>query len=144
LFIADNATYRVRKVTSGGVITTFAGTGATDPNSCTLSGDGDQATTILLCDANGLAIDGTGDVFFSEGVMNVVRKVTPAGVITTVAGNGTQGHSGDNLPATAAQLNAPGALTAVYSLQSAPTRPRFAWSIRPASSIRSRVVGQIR
>jgi len=108
MFFADNLSYRVRKVTSGGIITTIAGTGTL--GGCTLNGDGDQATSILLCDVSGIAVDSSGDVFFSDGLMNVVRKVTPAGVLSTAAGNGTQGHSGDNGPATAAQLNYPGAL----------------------------------
>ena len=106
MFIADNYNLRVRKVTAG-IITTFAGTGIGQYSSCALNGDGDQATTILLCDPSGVAVDSSGDVFFSE--FNEVREVTPAGVLTTIAGGGNSGL-GDNGPATAAQLKNPGAL----------------------------------
>jgi sugar lactone lactonase YvrE len=105
MFIADNYSQRVRKVTSGGIITTFAGTGIPQFAICAYNGDGDQANTILLCDASGIALDNAGDVFFSENNSFVVRKVTPAGVITTVAGmGGVPGHTGDGGPATAASL----------------------------------------
>jgi len=107
VYFADSLTYRVRKI-SAGIITTIAGTGTL--GGCTLNGDGDQATTILLCDTSGIAVDSSGDVFFSDRLMDVVRKVTPAGGLSTVAGNGTPGHSGDGQAATAAQLNAPGAI----------------------------------
>jgi sugar lactone lactonase YvrE len=111
MFIADNYSQRVRKVTSAGIITTFAGTGIPQFAICAYNGDGDQANTILLCDASGIALDSAGDVFFSENLSYVVRKVTPAGVITTVAGmGGVPGHTGDGGPATAASLNGPGAL----------------------------------
>ena len=106
MFIADNYNLRVRKVTAG-IITTFAGTGIGQYSNCALNGDGDQATTILLCDPSGVAVDSSGDVFFSE--FNEVREVTPAGVLTTIAGGGNSGL-GDNGPATAAQLKNPGAL----------------------------------
>ena len=110
LFFADNLTYRVRKITSGGIITTIAGTGFLAPSVCTLSGDGDLATSILLCDTSGVAVDGAGDVFFSDGVMNVVREITTTGLLKTIAGTGVQGHSGDGGPGTSAQLGGPGAL----------------------------------
>ena len=110
VFIADNLIYRVRKVTSGGIITTIAGTGTTSSGSCTYGGDGNLATNIVLCDTSGVAVDGAGDVFFSDAVMNVVRKVTPAGVLMTVAGDGLGGDTGDGGPATAAELAGPRAI----------------------------------
>jgi sugar lactone lactonase YvrE len=108
IYFADNLSYRVRKVTSGGIITSFAGTGFLPiPNSdvCTLNGDGDQATAILLCDASAVAVGTAGDVFFSDGVMGVVRKVTPTGLLMTVAGGGTN-NPGDGQAATSAALRA--------------------------------------
>jgi sugar lactone lactonase YvrE len=101
-YIAETAGKRVRKV-SGGTITTAAGTGAI----CSRSGDGAAATAATLCSPQGAAVDATGNLFIADTANNIVRKVTPGGVISTVAGTGAQGSSGDGGPATAAQLNGP-------------------------------------
>jgi sugar lactone lactonase YvrE len=102
LFIADNANQRVRKVGPAGVITTVAGIGTNG-----FSGDGGRATSAALSDPDGLAVDGAGDLFIADHGNSRVRKVNPAGVITTVAGNGTQGFSGDGGRATRAALYGP-------------------------------------
>jgi uncharacterized protein (TIGR03437 family) len=98
VFIADGP--RVRKVSPTGIITTVAGGGSAP--CCTLpSGDGGPATSAVLF-PNAVTTDDGGDLFIADG--NRVRKVTPDGIINTVAGNGSWGYSGDSGPATSAQL----------------------------------------
>jgi len=83
-------------------ISTIAGNG--QPG---YSGDGGPAAAATLDQPAGLAVDAAGDLFIADEVNNVIRKVSPSGVITTVAGNGQPGYSGDGGPATAAMLNYP-------------------------------------
>lgn len=99
LYIADYFNMRVRKVTPSGTITTVAGNGNKG-----FSGDGGPATSASLYAPSAVAIDGLGNLFIADSDNYRVRKVTPAGIITTVAGNGVQGSSGDGGPATNAAL----------------------------------------
>jgi uncharacterized repeat protein (TIGR01451 family) len=100
LFIASTGENVVREVTPDGIIHAVAGTGTAG-----YSGDGGLATSAQLNSPDGLAIDAAGDLFIADGANNVIRMVTPAGVITTVAGNGIAGYSGDGGPATSASLH---------------------------------------
>jgi len=100
LYIADTSNDRIRKV-SNGVITTVVGTGTLG-----FAGDNGPATYAELSAPNGVAVDPAGNLYIADTGNNRIRKVTN-GVITTVAGNGTAGLSGDNGPATNAQLNRP-------------------------------------
>jgi len=102
LYIADSSSNRIRKVTSGGTITTVAGNGQAG-----YSGDGGPATAAMLGGPAGVAVDAAGNLYIADSGNYRVRKVTPAGTITTVAGNGQQGYSGDGGPATAASLAGP-------------------------------------
>jgi uncharacterized protein (TIGR03437 family) len=102
LYIADTLNNRVRKVTPDGTISTVAGNGTS-----LFSGDGGPAVAAQLSGPQGLALDAGGDLFIADTGNNVVRKVSAGGTITTVAGNGTAGFSGDGGEATAAQLNGP-------------------------------------
>src|SRR5579863_6173505 len=102
IYIADAANIRIRRVSPGGIISTFAGNGI--PGS---SGDGGPALSASLSDVAGVALDATGNLYFGDASNRRVRKVTPAGIISTVAGTGTQGFSGDGGPATNATLNRP-------------------------------------
>jgi trimeric autotransporter adhesin len=102
LYIGDNNNYRVRKVTAAGVISTVAGNGAYG-----YSGDGGPATTAQLSQLSGVAVDTAGNLYITDYQNNRIRKVTAAGVISTVGGNGTKGFSGDGGPAFAAMLNYP-------------------------------------
>ena len=102
LYIADSYNHRIRRVTPGGAITTVAGNGQYG-----YSGDGGPATTASLNGPWGLAVDAAGSLYIADYFNNRIRKVTPAGTITTVAGNGQQGYSGDGGPATAASLMSP-------------------------------------
>ena len=99
LYIADFKNFRVRKV-SNGVITTVAGSGA-----CCYDGDNGPATSAAIYPW-GVTVDAGDNLFIADWQDNVVRKVSN-GVITTVAGNGSRGFSGDNGPATSAKLNHP-------------------------------------
>jgi len=100
LYIADGGNHRIRMVANG-VITTVAGNG-----SAGYSGDDGPATSARLNVPAGVAIDSAGNLYIADWGNHRVRRVSN-GVITTVAGNGTQGYSGDNGPATSAQLNHP-------------------------------------
>jgi hypothetical protein len=99
--IADAGAGRVRRVSPTGIITTVAGNGTRG-----FSGDGGPATAAEIFDPNGLAVLPDGGFLIADGDY-VVRRVFPDGTITTVAGTGVQGFSGDGGPATAAQLNLP-------------------------------------
>jgi sugar lactone lactonase YvrE len=100
IYIAETGTHRIRKV-SGGTITTVAGNGTQG-----YSGDGSTATNARLNGPLGLTVTASGDLYIADTGNSVVRKVSN-GVITTVAGNGAQGYSGDNGPATGARLKFP-------------------------------------
>ena len=102
IYFTDRIDNVVRKVTPGGAISTVAGTGTAG-----YSGDGGQGTSAQLNQPHGIVIDAAGNIYFADIVNNVIRKVTPQGIISTVAGTGTAGYAGDGGPATSAQLNQP-------------------------------------
>jgi Bacterial Ig-like domain (group 3)/RTX calcium-binding nonapeptide repeat (4 copies)/NHL repeat len=102
LFIVDLDNDVIREVDSQGIITTIAGNGTSG-----YSGDGGLATAAQLFRPSGIAVDGAGDLFIADGLSHVVRKVDAQGIITTIAGDGTAGYSGDGGPATSAQLDDP-------------------------------------
>ena len=101
VYIADTANSRVRKV-SGGNISTVAGNGTVG-----YGGDGSSATAALLNSPVGLALDSAGNLYIADSNNSAVRKVTTGGAISTLAGNGRQGYSGDGGAALSAQLNYP-------------------------------------
>lgn len=102
LYICDDGNVVVRKVTTGGVISTVVGTGVYG-----YTGDGGQATSARLKGAASVAFDINGNLYLADEVANTIRKVTTGGVISTVAGTGTAGYTGDGGSATAATLNSP-------------------------------------
>ncbi len=104
IYIADADNYRVRKVTaSTGIITTVAGDGTAG-----YSGDGGAATSAELDYPYGVALDASGNLYITDVLNERIREVTAAtGIITTVAGDGTQGYSGDGGLATSAELHSP-------------------------------------
>ena len=102
LYIADSFNQRIRKVDAAGVITTVAGSGTAGSR-----GDGGAAVAAQLNAPFAVALDGSGNLYIADTFNNRIRKVDTAGVITTVAGSGTAGFSGDGGAAVAAQLNAP-------------------------------------
>jgi NHL repeat len=100
--IADTGNNRVRGVSPAGTITTVAGNGVAG-----FAGDGGPATAAQLDSPNGVAVAADGSFLIADSDNNRVRRVSPAGTITTVAGNGTAGFAGDGGPAIAAGLDFP-------------------------------------
>src|ERR1700680_1358800 len=82
-----------------GIITTIAGNGTQG-----FSGDGGPATSASLWDTSGVTVDASGNLFIVDFNNYRIRKVAASGIITTVAGNGTRGFSGDGGPATSASI----------------------------------------
>jgi uncharacterized protein (TIGR03437 family) len=111
LYIADVGNQRIRKVDTAGIITTIAGTGVQG-----YGGDGGPATGATFYNAVRVEVDPAGNILLAGQSKHRVRRITPGGIITTIAGNGvgtpaTGAFSGDGGPATAASLNNPTALT---------------------------------
>ncbi|MCA1683547.1 MAG: right-handed parallel beta-helix repeat-containing protein, partial [Actinobacteria bacterium] len=103
LLIADTGNNRVRRVAvATGKISTVAGNGAFGPGS-----DGVQATSTTVVGPTDVTVDGAGNLIIAESGFNRIRMVTPAGIISTIAGNGIPGFSGDGGPARSATLSAP-------------------------------------
>jgi sugar lactone lactonase YvrE len=100
VYIADYQNSRIRIVNTSGIIETFAGNGVSG-----YSGDGGQATAAAINQSTGVALDGAGNLFIADYLNNRVRMVNTSGIITTFAGNGTAGYSGDGGQATAAEIN---------------------------------------
>ena len=112
-------------VGSNSIITTFAGDG-----SSTYGGDGGLATAATMYEPQGVAVDSCGNIYIADSYNNRIRKITAStGIITTIAGNGTAGYSGDGGTATAASLN----LSANYT-----SRPRASRSTLAATYCISR------
>jgi YVTN family beta-propeller protein len=105
LIVADQGNGRIRKITTAGKISTIAGNGLYG-----YSGNGGLATKASIAPFSP-AYDSSGNLYFSNVISCVVSKVNTSGVITTVAGTGTCGYNGDNIPATTAQLNQPRGVT---------------------------------
>ena len=105
LYIADTANHRVRRIDRSGTISTVAGTGVG-----AYGGDGGQATEAQLHAPSDVALDSTGNVYIADTWNNRVRRIDPAGMISTVAGNGEsslQGDKGDGGPAPQARMDEP-------------------------------------
>jgi trimeric autotransporter adhesin len=106
IFIADTFNSIIREVTAGN-ISSIAGTYYAWNFTCSYSGDGGAATSATLCLPNGVFVDASGDVFIADTNNSVIREVVAA-TISTIAGNGTAGYSGDGGLAISAELNYPG------------------------------------
>lgn len=102
LYIADGRNHRIRRIDPAGRIDTIAGTGIAG-----FAGDGGSALNAKFNFPLDVARDGAGNLYVADSGNNRIRKITPNGVITTFAGNGSSGFSGDNGPATQAALNTP-------------------------------------
>src|ERR1035437_6005113 len=101
-YLADTANSRIREAQPGGNLFTIAGNG-----NASYFGDGSPATKGSVNQPEGVAVDPLGNVYVADTLDHAVRKVTPDGVITTLAGNGNPGYSGDGGPASVAHLNQP-------------------------------------
>jgi trimeric autotransporter adhesin len=101
IYIADTSNNRIRRVSAGGTITTFAGTG-----SASFSGDGGAATSATLRGPQAVALDASGDLYIPDTVNHRVRKVS-GGIISTIGGTGSAGYAGDGGAATSGQISSP-------------------------------------
>ena len=99
LYVADSNNNRIRRITPQGVVNTYAGTGQSGS-----TGDGGPATQALIQNPRGLILDSEDNLYFVE-VGAKIRKITFNGIISTVAGNGSLGLSGDGGPALSASFN---------------------------------------
>lgn len=102
LLIADEGNEVIRRIDTNGIITTIAGTGSRG-----FSGDGGPALQATFRAPFGLDFDSIGNLFVVDTGNHAVRRIDVAGTITTIAGNGTAGFSGDGGPAASAQLRDP-------------------------------------
>ncbi|HEV8713074.1 MAG TPA: Ig-like domain-containing protein, partial [Candidatus Binatia bacterium] len=105
LYLADSTNHRIRRVGPDGVISTVAGSG-----SPSYSGDGSPATQAGL-DASGVAIWHDGSFYIADSTNRRIRRVSPDGIITTAAGKGSSGQSGDGGPATQASFSSSRSVT---------------------------------
>ena len=104
LYISDTHNQRIRVVTAAGIISTLAGTGTKG-----FGADGSSASAASLARPQGLTLDSSGNLYFADSDNNRIRTIL-SGIITTVAGDGEQGSSGDNSAAIAAALDTPTAV----------------------------------
>lgn len=128
VYVADTLNHRIRKVDPEGVITTVAGSGKRG-----YSGDGGPATKASLNCPRGVAVGEDGSLYIADTSNNRIRKVDPAGIITTMAGTGDAGYWGDGGPATEASLDYPrgvavGGDGSLYIADAKNRRIRRVWS----------------
>lgn len=102
IYLADRTGHRIRRIGTDGIVTTVAGTGVAG-----YSGDGGPAAAAQLNEPAGVAFDAQGNLFISDSLNARIRKVDLNGIITTFAGTGTAGYSGDGGPVASAQLSIP-------------------------------------
>ena len=108
LYIADTHNGRVRMVSAAtGLISTVAGAGVVGGNVQSFGGDGGAATAAGLALPRGLTMDAAGNLYFADSANHRIRRISPTGVITTVAGQGTENFAGDGAPAVSASLDSP-------------------------------------
>jgi len=93
IYVADAENHRIRKITSGGIVSTLAGSGTAG------SADGD-GTAAQFNSPRAVAVDATGNVYVADGINNKIRKITPAGTVSSLAGSGASGFAdGDGINA---------------------------------------------
>ncbi len=109
VYIADTSNHVVREVSAGN-INTFAGDGSPCSPSTGSCGDGGAATSAQLSTPTAIAVDASGNIFIADSSAQKIREVS-GGIISTVAGTGTSGYSGNGGPATSADLSRPTGVT---------------------------------
>lgn len=103
IYIADAGNHVIRRIDAvTGNIVTVAGLGEPGYN-----GDGGPATAAQLSSPTRICVDNAGNIYIADHGNHVIRKIDPTGAITTIAGTGTAGYSGDGGLAVAAQLSSP-------------------------------------
>ena len=106
IYLADNWNHAIRKINTAGIVSTYAGTGTPG-----YTGDGGAAVAAQLNYPVGVVADSAGNVYIGDESNNVVRKITRTGIISTLAGTGASGYTGDRGYAILATLNAPTAVS---------------------------------
>src|SRR5207253_244765 len=101
-YVIDHGNQRVRKVNTSGIISSVAGNGFGY-----YGGDGGLATNAEISSARAVAADATGNLYIADTANNRIRKIDTSGIITTVAGTGKAGYSGDGSQATLARVRSP-------------------------------------
>jgi RHS repeat-associated protein len=137
IYMADAELRRIRRIGPDGIIATVAGRGIVCSSPTAACGDGGPARLADFADPRGLAIGRDGSIYIADKGLNRVRRVTPDGVIRTIAGTGTEGFAGDSGPAIQATLNNPKSVAVgpddtVYIVDEFNRRIR---SLRPNGSI---------
>jgi hypothetical protein len=107
LYLCDGDNHKVRKVSPTGIITTVAGTGVAG-----FSGDGGPAVTARFNKPVGVALLNNGALLVADCNNHRIRKISPDGVVRTIAGTGTSGYNGEGIPATSARINGPAGMVA--------------------------------
>ena len=107
LFIADTSNNRIRRVDPQGIISTVAGIGSEGIDGSGFGGDGGPAVAAQLRLPRGVAVDDAGNLFIADSGNSRIRRVDATGTITTIAGTGEKGYSGDGSPAVRARLFGP-------------------------------------
>lgn len=107
IYIADLSNLRIREVSAAGTISTIAGNGTTGPVPTNVQATSTPVGVYGNRWYSSLAADALGNIYFADTLNNVIRKLTPAGALATIAGTGVAGYSGDGGPATSAELNNP-------------------------------------
>ncbi|MGH9039191.1 MAG: SBBP repeat-containing protein, partial [Acidimicrobiia bacterium] len=132
VLVTDTENHRIVRIEPSGTMSVVAGTGRAGD-----AGDGGPATAAELQDPHGIAVDRAGNIYVADSPNHRIRRIDRAGIITTVAGTGSSGFSGDGGPATAARLNRPRNLlaTADGSLIIADTDNRRIRRVDPAGII---------
>ncbi len=110
IYISDGLNNRIRKVNTAGIITTIAGNGYNPGGNGGYSGDGGPATNAELYNPQSICTDAIGNVYIADWLNNRIRKVDTGGTISTIAGNGHGGFSGDGGIATACELWGPASI----------------------------------
>jgi hypothetical protein len=103
VYVTDELNQDVRKINTSGIISTIAG--CASPGVFGYSSDGGLADTTRLNFPTGVAVDTAGNVYIADSTNNRIRMVNSAGIITTFAGNGTAGYTGDGGAPTLAEIN---------------------------------------
>ena len=101
LYLSDGYNHCIRMINSAGIIKTIAGNG-----NAGYTGNGGQATAARFNYPVGLSFDASGNLYVADAFNSCIRKINTGGIITTIAGNGTYGYTGDGMPATATRLYA--------------------------------------
>ena len=105
LYVADSFNHRIRKIGANGMVITVAGSGVRG-----YYGDGGRAAEAQLNAPQGVAVDLAGQIYIADSGNHAIRRVSPEGILSTVAGTGVRGYAGDGVNATLAALNSPAAV----------------------------------